>query len=150
MEPVARQKRIEEFEERCRELGLPCTVQRRVILETVIDCDGHPTSDQVLALASRRIPGIARATVYRTLETLVRMGLITKACHPGRVVRYDGRTEIHHHLVCLRCGRILDFRDEQLNALPIPDTSASGFEVVDFRVQLRGLCHECREKERRS
>ncbi len=149
MDRNARQDRLERFAHGCREMGLPMTIQRRLILETVLDRDDHPTSDQVFADVARRLPGISRATVYRTLEILVRLGLITKASHPGRGVRYDGRTEIHHHLVCLRCDRIRDFHDDRLNALSIPDTSTWGFRTVDFSVQLRGICHDCREEERR-
>jgi len=95
----------------------------------------------------RRDPGVARATVYRTLESLARIGVITKACHPGKAIRYDSLTETHHHLVCLRCDTVIDIADERLDALPVPDTSSFGFEITDFRVQLRGLCRRCRELE---
>ena len=73
------------------------------------------------------------------------MGIITKACHPGRVARFDPRTEIHHHLVCLDCNEFFDFEDDGLNRLTIPDTSAFDFEVSDYRVQIRGICQHCRE-----
>jgi Fur family ferric uptake transcriptional regulator len=96
-------------------------------------------------MVEARLPGIARTTVYRTLEHLTRMGIITKACHPGPVARFDPRTEIHHHLVCLYCNDFIDFEDDVLNRLPVPDTSAFGFEVRDYRVQLRGICQNCRE-----
>ena len=147
MDKRAKQNRLERFEQLCREQGVPFTVQRRVILESVLDLDDHPTADQVHEVVCSRIPGISRTTVYRTLETLAQMGVITKACHPGKPVRYDTRIEVHHHLVCLRCDEVVDIFDEHLDALPIPDTSESGFEVSDFRVQLRGVCRRCREKE---
>jgi Fur family peroxide stress response transcriptional regulator len=147
MDKETKQNRLLMFERLCRERGVPFTVQRRVILESVLDLDNHPTADQVHEVVSSRIPGISRTTVYRTLETLVQMGVITKACHPGKPVRYDTRIEVHHHLVCLRCDEVVDIFDEHLDALPIPDTSGSGFEVSDFRVQLRGVCRRCREKE---
>jgi len=75
------------------------------------------------------------------------MDLITKTCHPGGVARYDGRIDIHHHLICQRCNIVIDIDDEKLNALEVPDTSAFDFEVSDFRVQLRGVCKKCRDKE---
>jgi Fe2+ or Zn2+ uptake regulation protein len=118
-----------------------------MILEAVLDLDNHPSADQVHERVARRLPGISRATVYRTLETLVRLGVITKACHPGRVVRYDRRTDVHHHLICLNCDEVADISDEHLDAIPLPDTSALGFELSDHRVQLRGICQTCREKE---
>lgn len=143
-----KQRRLESFEQVCRERGIPCTVQRRVILDAVLDSDDHPSANDVFEGVSATSRGISRATVHRTLETLVELGVITKTCHPGKVARYDGRTEIHHHLVCMRCNRVIDIHDEHLDSLKIPDTSAFGFEVDDFRVQLRGTCKECRENSR--
>jgi len=143
----AKQSRLQEFERLCRERGAPLTTQRRVVLRAVLDLDCHPTADQVYSFPAVRRARISRATVYRTLEYLVRTGAITKACHTGGVVRYDGRIAVHHHLVCLRCDAVFDIADVRLDALPIPDTSGFGFEVRDFRVQLRGLCRSCRRQE---
>ncbi len=144
MDEVTRQARIESFERLCHEHGLRATVQRRVILEAVLGLDNHPTADQVYENVVGRLPGVSRTTVYRTLESLARLGVITKACHPGAVARYDRRTDLHHHLICLHCDGITDISDARLDDLGIPDTSAYGFEVADFRVQLRGLCRRCR------
>jgi len=143
----ARRRRMAEFQRLCGTQGIPLTTQRRAILKTVLTLDCHPTADEVYAAPAVRRARVSRATVYRTLESLVRMGIITKACHPGGVVRYDGRTEIHHHLICLRCDSVIDIADARLDKIPIPDTSALGFEVKDFRVQLRGLCRRCRRLE---
>ena len=148
MDEAAQTERIELFKELCRQRGERCTVQRRVILETVLHLDNHPTADQVFDAVERRLPGIARTTVYRALDHLADMGVITKACHPGRVARFDPRLDLHHHLVCLRCNEFIDFEDAGLNSLTIPDTSAFGFEVNDYRVQLRGICENCNHKEK--
>jgi Fur family peroxide stress response transcriptional regulator len=142
-----KKRRLEEFQRRCRQEGVPLTTQRRAVLEAVLDLDCHPTADQIYASPEVRRARISRATVYRTLESLVRLGLITKACHPGGVVRYDGRTEMHHHLICLHCDAVVDIADSKLDRLPIPDTSVFGFEIRDFRVQLRGLCPRCQKME---
>jgi Fur family peroxide stress response transcriptional regulator len=142
-----KERRIREFRRLCAEHGERVTVQRSIILETVLDLDNHPSADQIFKAVEPRLPGIARTTVYRTLEHLAAMGVITKACHPGRVARYDPRLELHHHLVCLRCDEFIDFEDDGLNRLEIPDASDFGFEVNDYRVQLRGICKSCREKE---
>lgn len=149
MEDSTIKDRIREFKRLCRERGERCTTQRIVILEAVLDLDKHPNADQVYDAVAPRLPNIARTTVYRALEHLARMGVITKACHPGRVARFDPRTELHHHLVCLHCNEIIDFEDTALNGLEIPDTSSAGFEVSDYRVQLRGICRSCREKSKK-
>jgi len=147
MDRLAKQRRVDGLRDRCREHGLPLTEQRQVVLEAVLELDNHPTADQVHEAVSRRDPRVSRATVYRALESLARIGVITKACHPGKSIRYDSRTETHHHLVCLHCDTVIDIEDERLDALPVPDTSRFGFEIRDFRVQLRGACRRCRELE---
>ena len=126
---------------------LALTPQRRAILRAVLDLDDHPTADRVHAALARRRVRVSRATVFRTLESFARLGVITKACHPGSSVRYDCRTDLHHHLVCLRCDRVIDISDARLDTLPVPDTRRFGFVVSDFKVQLRGTCKECREQE---
>lgn len=141
-----RRDRLEQLENRCREAGIPCTIQRRALLEAVLDSDGHPTANQLFEAMRVRNPQISRATVHRNLETLSEMGVIAKTCHPGGVTRYDARVDIHHHLICLHCNSVVDIDDENLNSLTIPDTAALGFEVSDFQVQLRGICRNCRKK----
>jgi Fe2+ or Zn2+ uptake regulation protein len=132
---------------RCGERGIPGTAPRRAILETVLGMENHPTADQVHAEVARTLTGLNRTTVYRTLETLVSLGLLTRLCHPGRAIRFDPRTSVHHHLVCLRCDSVVDFEDARLDELPVPDTSGRGFELHDYRVQLRGVCQQCQTKE---
>lgn len=147
MDDRAKDERIESLRQVCREHGLALTPQRRAILRAVLDSDDHPTADRVHATLVRRRVRVSRATVFRTLESFARLGLITRACHPGSSVRYDRRTDRHHHLVCLRCDRVIDIQDARLDALPVPDTRRFGFAVSDFKVQLRGTCRACREQE---
>jgi Fur family peroxide stress response transcriptional regulator len=148
MDALARRRRIEALERLCREGGLPLTVQRRAILEAVLARGDHPTADQVFDDVRRRLADVSRATVYRTLDTLVRLDVVSEAALPGPATRYDRRVERHHHLVCLRCRRAIDVVDERLDALRLPDTSRRGFDVIDFSVQMRGLCRSCRGRGR--
>lgn len=144
-----RTERLQQYQRLCREQNRRCTVQRRMILEAALELDDHPTADRIFEAAAERIPGIARTTVYRALDELYRMGVISRASHQGSAIRYDARIEPHHHLVCLRCNAVIDIVDARLDAVEAPDTSAFGFEVSDVRVQLRGLCRSCREPSRR-
>jgi Fur family peroxide stress response transcriptional regulator len=147
MDGHAKDERIERFVRLCREGHLVLTPQRRAILRAVLDLDDHPTADRVHAALARRRVRVSRATVFRTLESFVSLGIITKACHPGISVRYDSRTDKHHHLVCLRCDQVIDIKDPHLDALPVPDTRSFGFVVSDVKVQLRGFCKDCRQQE---
>jgi len=150
MDRETKQTRMQAFEAQCREQGVRLTFQRRVILEAALDLDDHPTADRVFETVAKRTPGISRTTVYRTLETLVRMDVITKAPHPSSVARYDPRLETHHHLICQQCDEVFDISDPRLDSLPVPDTSALGFEVLDVRVQIRGVCRRCRASKEKT
>ena len=137
------QPSLEHLAQRCRELGLPLTIQRRAILEVLSSRTDHPTADAVAAALAESIAGISRATVYRTLETLVEGGLIVRVSHHGAAARYDIRTDRHHHLVCDRCGAMTDFDEAGFAELRLPDFSSAGFRVRDYSVQVRGLCRKC-------
>ena len=150
MDREALQKRIDSFEERCREDGAKATVQRRAVLQVVLESVQHPTADQVYETVAARMPGMSRATVYRALDTLATMRLIRRVCHPGQSVRYDRNVDTHHHLVCERCDTIIDIFDSDLDSLALPDVAATGFEISDFNVQFRGICRSCRAKEDQS
>ena len=71
MRSAEKRQRLESFERLCRERGLSLTVQRRAVLEAVLDRGDHPTADQVYDEVKERLPGLSRTTVYRVLETLV-------------------------------------------------------------------------------
>ena len=147
---ASRKSRLERIRRACEQRGVPLTESRHVIVEALLDLKTHPTADEVHAAASRRDPGIGRATVYRALEQFVRIGVLTKVSHPGAAVRYDAVVDRHHHLICLECNGILDISDPGLDEVSVPDTSSLGFVVSDMQVQLRGVCRSCLQKEEKS
>ncbi len=139
------QKRsIEEFERKCREQGLALTVQRRTILQELLSRCDHPSADMIYDAVKDRVPGLSRTTVYRVLDTLVQLGAARKVAHEAAVVRFDPNTERHHHLLCDRCGSLLDLPPQQVGSIPMPDTSVSGFTIRDFSVNFSGICSQCR------
>lgn len=93
-----------------RERGLALTVQRRAVLADLAGRRDHPTADAVFERVRRRIPSLSRTTVYRVLEVLAAQGVIQRASHPGSAARYDPVGERHHHLVCVACERMADWR----------------------------------------
>ena len=147
--PVSQQAaRLGELEAACRRHGVPLTVQRRVVLDALSRRTDHPTADQLLVDVRAHLPGVSRTTVYRVLETLVRLGLAVKTCTPGSAVRFDPRTERHHHLVCLGCERVIDLHAPSLDRLRLPAARTGGFEVSDYSVHFRGTCPDCRRRAR--
>jgi len=134
---------MEQFGLVCRELRLPVTFQRRTIYEAVLSCCDHPSVEDVLKIARKRMPELSRVTVYRVLETLAQHGLILRASHRGGVVRYDVNIARHHHLVCTRCEQTFDLDDPGLDRLKLPDTRRHGFQIADFSVHFSGVCQAC-------
>ncbi len=139
--------RLRQFESLCRDRGLPLTVQRRDILREVLQRDDHPSADQVYEALSGRIPGLSRTTVYRVLSVLVDMGIIRRLHHPGTAARFDGKTDRHHHLVCRKCGKVIDIHDSVLDGVPLPEVSSAEFQIDDFSVHFTGVCGDCRRSD---
>jgi Fur family peroxide stress response transcriptional regulator len=137
---------LERFKQMFRRQAMPLTIQRRQILEVLLGRTDHPSADQVFEAVQARLPGISRTTVYRVLNTLVRLGVIRMVCNPGASVRFDPKLEQHHHLVCLYCGKMSDWDDPRLNHLPLPTRRRTDFKIVDYTVHFRGTCGDCMKK----
>lgn len=135
------------LETRCREHGLPVTTQRRVILTALLEHRDHPTVDQVFEDVKERLPGISRTTVYRVLDTLVRLRIARRTNHFAAAARFDGKTDHHHHLVCIECGKVVDFDGVDLSAIAPPDARQTGFEIIDFSAYFEGFCAECKQRK---
>jgi len=97
----------------------------------------------------KRSPQISRRTVYRVLGTLVEFGVIRRVHHPGAQARFDGMIHRHHHLVCTRCNKIVDFESHDLDELALPKGKPHGFDLCDYSVQLMGVCPQCRKEEKK-
>lgn len=136
-----------QFEAACRAHGLSVTVQRRRIFEALCDRTDHPKPDQVYAAVKDTLPGVSRTTVYRVLDTLVRVGVLAKACSPSAASRMDPRTSRHHHLVCQRCDRLMDVDDEAVeHRIRPPDVRRRGFAIRGYSIYFTGLCAACQNK----
>jgi Fe2+ or Zn2+ uptake regulation protein len=127
-----------------RERGQRVTPQRLAIARTVRELDRHTTAETVFGRVSEQMPGVSLPTVYATLDLLEEIGLVRRVPTETGTAVYDPRTEDHHHLVCRRCGEIMDVdapvdRDELLAA-----ARTLGFAADDAQVVVRGTCANCR------
>ncbi|HXY19838.1 MAG TPA: transcriptional repressor [Gemmatimonadales bacterium] len=138
--------RTQQLEAACRAHGLPVTVQRRRIFAALAGRTDHPTPDQVYAAVKRTLPGVSRTTVYRVLDTLVRVGVLAKALSPSAASRVDPRTSRHHHLVCRRCDRMFDVDEDAVqHRIRPPDVRRRGFAIQGYSIYFTGLCAACRK-----
>lgn len=118
------------------------TRQRRAVLEVLRSTRRHPDAAWIYHEVKKRVPSISLGTVYRTLDALVREGMVI-ALHTGGPTRYDAFTEPHPHLVCRRCGAVLDL-DLEVGGL-VEAARSSHPELVVERAWLafEGLCPDC-------
>lgn len=131
------------FAERAKKYGLKITPQRTAIFEMLVGAKDHPTADTVYRRIVEKIPNISFDTVNRTLNTFAKIGIVHVVEGGGQPKRYDPDTEMHHHFMCIRCERIVDFHHEAFDNLTVPEEIDKQFSVMSKKVVLEGLCKKC-------
>ncbi len=130
--------------------GLKHSRQRERIAEVFFGLGGHVSVDELLVHARREDRRVSLATVYRTMKLLAESGLATAREFGDGQTRYEvaaGRAH-HDHLICTRCGDIVEFANEQIESLQEAVARRHGFEVERHRLELYGRCARCREGRR--
>lgn len=144
---------MEEMNGRAEELGQiiideghRLTTARRIVLETLVECDGHLSADELTSAVRIRHEGIGRMTVYRTLDLLCELGLIRPIYQGFRAARFvlltDGR---HHHFVCSKCDQVIEIDNCLIEELDPRLGGGIGFEVRAHLLEVVGICNSCRE-----
>jgi Fur family ferric uptake transcriptional regulator len=126
--------------------GLKASKIREAIVEAFLAEREHVAPETLLAAARRRNPRVGLATVYRTIRLMEEAGLAHARRFGSGAALYEvaaGRPH-HDHLICQRCGRISEFHDPAIERLQDAVAAAHGFEVVEHRHELYGLCAACR------
>lgn len=129
------------FEAICQELGLKLTDQRRVIAKVLLDSIDHPTAEDVYKRVSEIDNNISLATVYRTVSLLEGYGIIEKLDFSDGKARYEWKShskEHHHHLIDLDSGEVIEFQDDELEALKEKIAKRLGYKLVNHRLELYG------------
>ncbi len=120
---------------------LNTTAQREAIVEQFLRTKDHISIDELLARVRKRQPKVGYATVYRTVKLLVDSGLAVERQFGDGQARYEVVGDHHDHLICMKCGLILEFEDDDIERLQ--DKIAArlgGFTVLRHRHELYGLC----------
>jgi Fur family ferric uptake transcriptional regulator len=121
------------------------TKQRQAILEIFLDASGHITSDEIYTRVRQQHPSIGFTTVYRTMKLLCEAGLANERHFDDGVTRYEIEHEHHDHLVCLRCGKIIEFECEMIESTQLEIADRYRFRVLRHRHELYGHCEACRK-----
>ena len=138
---------MDRFFEKCHQAKLSVTPQRLAVYQALISDNNHPSPDKIYKSVLPDFPTISFATVYKILETFEQKGIVSKVTSLHNTLRYDPLIEHHHHIICVKCRRIIDLKSKELDALPIPDEVIKGNRLIDYSVHFNVICSDCREKK---
>jgi Fur family ferric uptake transcriptional regulator len=139
---------LENYKKIFEDKGYKYTTQRKAVLNIISLSQGnHLTAEEVYKVAKERIPGIGIATIYRTLQVLEEIGVIRKDYLGSGVVRYelnelDGGHS-HHHMVCIKCGQILEAKEDLMEKIEALIEANYQFKVIDHSIKFIGYCKNC-------
>ena len=129
------------------ERGLKSTRQRSLIIEVFFSLHGHLSVEEVWSRVRQDDPRVSVATVYRTMKLLSESGLAHARNFGDGQTRYEpavGR-EHHDHLICTRCGTIIEFENDQIERMQDAVAKKHGFKVTSHKMELYGLCKSCQK-----
>jgi Fur family transcriptional regulator, ferric uptake regulator len=127
--------------------GLRSTAQRRLIIDTFFEGSPHMTIEDLLTEVRSRDRGIGYATVYRTLKLLAECGVASERRFGDGLSRYelaDDGSAHHDHLICVGCGKIVEFEEPRIEELQDEVALRYGFEITSHKHEMYGSCPECR------
>ena len=143
---TASQDRFAIFKDHLRRQGLKSTAQRDDIAHVFFASNRHISVEELYTEVKRINPRIGYATVYRTVKLLTECGLAVERHFRDGEARYES-TEGHHHdhLICERCGKIVEFEEERIEALQAEVARRLGFQFTGHKMELYGLCRDCQK-----
>lgn len=133
--------------EKLKEEGHKLTPQRLLIWH-ILSEGTHCTANQIHKKAKEQFPGVDLATVYRTLELLVKRGLVQENKFPDSPVQFEVTESIgHKHIVCRKCGKVEHFKSESLLNAISEVCKSHGFNSNSTEINLSSICNNCLEKD---
>ncbi|MFT7823835.1 MAG: Fur family transcriptional regulator [Sulfurimonas sp.] len=150
LETLTYDELLEEFKKILKANALKFTTQREAILSTLYNNPQHFTSENLYLLVKQKHPelNIGIATVYRTLSLLEENGIVSSISLGAQGKKFEIANKPHHdHLICNSCGKIVEFENDQIEALQCQIAKENGFVLTDHLMQLYGICSECQKKK---
>lgn len=134
-----------------RDMNLKVTDQRMQILQTLHEGRRHVTAQEVFERVIEKFPEVGFATVYRFLRELVEHRVVTEVRMGGQPARYELTPRAHHdHLTCVKCNKICEFENEEIEDLQEKVAKKFGFRLTSHVLELYGVCTDCQRQEPRS
>ena len=129
--------------------GKRVTNQRALILEIIAQERGHLDAEEVYRRARERQSRLSLSTVYRNLQLFKKLDLIEEVHFDETHHHYEMKPSVeHHHLVCLGCGKVVEFRYPLSRYVKRNVSEAKDFEIVDTEIRMTGYCPRCRQERK--
>jgi Fur family ferric uptake transcriptional regulator len=129
-----------DLEQLCADTGLRITEQRRIIARVLSESDDHPDVELLHERANKIDSGISIATVYRTVRLFEEAGILDRHDFGDGRARYEAAPEAHHdHLIDVETGKVVEFVDQEIEALQKQIAAKLGYRLVDHRLELYGV-----------
>ncbi|HHT49362.1 MAG TPA: transcriptional repressor [Firmicutes bacterium] len=143
-------EKITEISESLRRKGYRLTPQREAVIKILLENPNqHLAAEDIYAMVRKTHPEIGMATVYRTLELLSNEKIINQLNFEEGYSRYELESQAHHHhLVCLKCGKITEFNDNLLEKVEEEIAKEHTFAIVGHLLKFYGYCANCAPQER--
>lgn len=132
--------------EKNKNSNLKLTPQRLAIIKYLDGNQEHPSADDIYKAVSKKFPTMSFATVYNTLETLKSHGQIMELNFDPFKKRFDPNPNPHHHVICVRCHKILDVKTDFF--LKQPRIESEEFEIIGNHIEFYGICSKCKDNKR--
>ncbi len=129
--------------------NLKHTKQREAILEIFLGQKGHVTGEDLYQAVREKHPQIGYTTVYRTMKLLCEAGLASERHFDDGVTRFEIEHEHHDHLVCTRCGKIVEFECSMIEQAQNDIVKRYGFRLLRHRHELYGHCPDCLDEKKK-
>jgi Fur family peroxide stress response transcriptional regulator len=141
------QKKLDNFKHACKNAGLKLTHQRLEIYRELAMASDHPAAETIHKRLKERMPTISLDTIYRTLTTFENHGLIRKVQTAESQARFEAEMIQHHHLICDKCKKIVDFQWKTFDESTLPDEISAWGRIQHKNVVLHGICDKCLQKK---
>ncbi|MEM2110698.1 MAG: Fur family transcriptional regulator [Candidatus Bathyarchaeia archaeon] len=126
-----------------RERNIKVTPQRLAICEIILSSKEHPTADQIYEMVREKHPTISLATVYQTLHLLSQIGMLQELGFNNNISRYDPDTSPHINIMCPKCGKIQDYKAENIKRMWNQIIKELGFKPIGQRMDVYAYCDKC-------
>ena len=144
---------LKDLREKLSERGYKMTPQRKEILKIFVEHSDfhHMSAEDVYGILRENDSEIGLATVYRALDLLSDLGILVRIDFGDGCARYelntaDPKIHHHHHLICLKCKKVIEFEEDLLDELEKNIADKSDFEILNHEVKFFGYCSDCRTK----